>query len=200
MRVKGWVLTGAVAAGAVAAGCSSYGDRLAPRVPVADNHVLIGPGAKEDPIDFAASSSTSQPLAPPFYVCKHNGGPFHGSATIGPKGGTVMFGPHRLSVAAGALTAPTLITADTYGGDTLAARFQPQGLTFRAPAKLGLSFRHCGKMPSDGLYMVYVNNGLTTENALVPSQEDDLEDYLVGNIPHFSVYAAAEHKPPPPHH
>jgi hypothetical protein len=197
MRVTGWILTGVMAAGAVAIGCSSYGDRLAPRVPTVDDAVQMGPGA-HDAMDAAAAKQPA-PLPPPsFFVCKHNGGPFHGSATIGPKGGLVIFGPHSLSVPAGALSIPTLIAANAYGGDTLAVQFQPQGLTFQVPATLGLSYKHCSAPADSSLYMVYVNNGLSTEFAMVPSTDHRLKDYLVGNISHFSVYAAAEHKPPRP--
>jgi hypothetical protein len=199
MRVRGWVLTGVVAAGAVVIGCSSYGDRLAPHVPSVDNTVRMGPGVS-DPMDAAAAKQPSPLPPPPFFGGTKNGGPYHGSATIGPKGGMVVFGPHGLSVPAGALTVPTLITANSYGGDTLAVQFQPQGLTFLVPATLGLSYKHCKNVPDSGLYMVYVNNGLTTEFAMVPSQDHRFKDYLIGDIPHFSVYAAAEHKPPPPHH
>jgi hypothetical protein len=195
MRVTGWVLTGVVAAGAVAAGCSSYGDRLAPRVPSVDNTLRMGPGAS-DPMDAAAVATAP---APALFVCQHNGGPYHGSATIGPKGGMVMFGPHGLSVPPGALLIPTRITANTYGGDTLAVQFQPQGLTFLVPATLGLSYKDCTPpQPGSGLYLVYVNNGLSAVLSLIPSTDHRLKDYVVGNVSHFSVYAAAERKPPPP--
>src|SRR5207247_845684 len=54
--------------------------------------------------------------------------------TIGPDGGTIQVGPHSLVIPAGALAAPTVITAVVVSGPVTAVRFEPQGLQFEQTA------------------------------------------------------------------
>ena len=67
------------------------------------------------------------------------------SATIGPAGGSLTVGPHTLTVPAGALTTPVLISAEAPVGTVNSVRFGPEGLQFAAgkPATLTLSYANC---------------------------------------------------------
>src|SRR5256714_11003240 len=56
--------------------------------------------------------------------------------TIGPEGGTIQIGAYSLVIPAGALAAPTLITAVVASGPLNAVRLQPQGLQFEQTAYL----------------------------------------------------------------
>jgi len=54
--------------------------------------------------------------------------------TIGPEGGTIQIGAYSLVIPAGALAAPTMITAVVASGPVNAVRFQPEGLLFERTA------------------------------------------------------------------
>jgi hypothetical protein len=127
-----------------------------------------------------------------YFICHGNGGPYTGSAVIGPLGGRVVFGPHELDVPPAALLVPTTITAQTVPGDTIAVQFQPQGLTFLLPATLQLSYAQCNPQPTETLSIVYVDNLLDELLGLVESIMDPGAHKVIGLISHFSVYAIAE--------
>ncbi|HET8625388.1 MAG TPA: hypothetical protein VFM14_17645, partial [Gemmatimonadales bacterium] len=65
--------------------------------------------------------------------------------TVGPAGGTILVGPHRLVIPAAALTSPVLITAEAPSDSVNSVRLLPHGLTFAPgkPAKLTLSYANC---------------------------------------------------------
>ena len=65
--------------------------------------------------------------------------------TVGPAGGTILVGPHRLVIPAGALAAPVLITAEAPADSVNSVRLLPHGLTFAPgkPARLTLSYANC---------------------------------------------------------
>jgi hypothetical protein len=157
------------------------------------------------PVDRAAPMLGAHGFAasapPPLFTCAGGSGPVTGAQVIGPAGGTVVFGPHSLIIPAGALSAPTPITAATLHGDTLAVTFGPSGLHFKQPATLVLSYRQCTVQPADTLSIVLVNNKMTEMIQMVPSQDKKSKQSVQGLIEHFSVYAASESRTtPPPHH
>ena len=63
--------------------------------------------------------------------------------TIGPEGGTIQIGAYSLVIPAGALAAPTMITAVAASGPVNAVRFQPEGLQFEQTAYLTMSYANC---------------------------------------------------------
>lgn len=126
-----------------------------------------------------------------YFVCYGNT-PDSGSALIGPLGGVVHFGPHELDVPPAALLTPTTITAHTLPGDTIAVRFEPQGLTFLLPATLQLSYAQCQPQPTQNLSIVYVNDLLNELLGLIQSIMDPTHQKVIGFVSHFSVYAVAE--------
>ena len=152
-------------------------------------------------VPMVGAHGFAAPAAPPLFSCKGGNGSATGEQVIGPAGGTVAFGPHSLIIPAGALSAPTSITAATLHGDTLAVTFGPSGLQFKQPATLVLSYKHCTVQPADTLSIVLVNNKMTEMIQMVPSNDKKTKQAVEGLIQHFSVYAASESRSttPPKH-
>ncbi len=63
--------------------------------------------------------------------------------TIGPNGGTIEVGNHTLVIPRGALKKKTKITAEQIAGRNNSIRFSPEGLQFKKPASLTMSYRNC---------------------------------------------------------
>jgi len=110
-------------------------------------------------------------------------------AVVGPAGGTIVVGAHRLTIPAGALTAPVAITAEQVQGSTNSVRFQPAGLKFAKPALLTLSYRNC-LLPPLSRRVVYTDEQLRVLE-LIPSVDLRLTWSVNGSIGHFSRYAVA---------
>jgi hypothetical protein len=168
--------------------CMSDNQALAPQ-PAGNGSLLspvLGNGQGGGGLPLQSGDSVS------YFVCHGNGGPDSGSAVIGLLGGKVTFGPHELDVPPAALLKPTTITARTLPGDTIAVRFEPQGLTFLLPATLQLSYAQCQPQPTGTLSVVYTNDLLDELLELIESIDERGQHKVVGLINHFSVYAIAE--------
>jgi hypothetical protein len=87
-------------------------------------------------------SASAQPLA-----CTVDA-PLAGSALIGPSGGVLNVGPHKLIVPAGALTRDTWLSGTVSAGSTFRIDFEPHGLQFKKPAGLILDASLCGDVPN----------------------------------------------------
>lgn len=171
--------------------CMSNSDRLlAPRS--ADAAVERASGSQHSAALLNLNLFGSPP--PSYFVCRGNGGPYTGSAVIGVLGGVVHFGPHELDLPPLAVLQPTLISARTIPGDTIAVAFQPEGQTFLVPASVQLSYAQCQQQPSKPLSILYVNNLLNELLAIIESLDDPSQHRVVGVINHFSVYAVAERR------
>ena len=113
------------------------------------------------------------------------------SQVIGPDGGTLTVGPHTLTVPAGALTAPTLITGVVRSDTVNAVRFSPQGLVFQEPARLVMSYANCGLLES----LIPKRIAYTTDDLfileIIPSLDNVLNRTVTGQVSHFSQYAMA---------
>jgi hypothetical protein len=111
--------------------------------------------------------------------------------TIGPDGGTLSVGTHRLTIPAGALTAPVTITAIAPSDTVNQVRFFPEGLTFASPALLTMSYANCsllyGLVPKQ---IAYTTDDLSIL-ALLPSIDDFWRQQVTGSLQHFSTYAIA---------
>ena len=112
------------------------------------------------------------------------------TASIGPAGGELRLGPHRLSVPQGALAAPTVITGHTLGTAVVLVRLEPSGLRFARPARLTLSYAHCGLPPLLGTpAIVQVDDALrlleVLPSQLLPGRQ------IAAPLEHFSNYAVA---------
>jgi hypothetical protein len=119
------------------------------------------------------------------------GSPDFVSQTIGPLGGVVEIGPHRLSIPPGALDAPVAITAIAPADTVNRIRFEPEGLTFNRPALLTMSYANCGALTSVvPKRIAYTSDALTILEVL-PSLDNLLTRTVTGRLEHFSDYAIA---------
>ncbi len=111
--------------------------------------------------------------------------------TIGPDGGTLSVGSHRLTIPAGALAAPVTITAIAPSDTVNQVRFFPGGLTFASPALITMSYANCGLVY--GLVpkqIAYTTDDLSILE-LLPSIDDFWQQRVTGTLRHFSTYAIA---------
>jgi hypothetical protein len=113
------------------------------------------------------------------------------SATIGSGGGTLVMGPHRLVIPAGALAADTRITGEVLSDNVNSVRFTPEGLQFQKSATLTLSYRNCS-----GAGLLPVKRvAFTTESLGILEQLQSLDQpgdsQVSGALKHFSRYAVA---------
>jgi hypothetical protein len=115
------------------------------------------------------------------------------SAVIGPSGGTLAVGPHTLTVPAGALATPVLITAEAPVGTVNSVRFGPEGLRFAAgrPATLTLSYANCPLLGSVLPKRIAYTTDLLSILSYVISVDDLLNRRVSGSLEHFSRYAVA---------
>src|SRR2546426_1688585 len=74
--------------------------------------------------------------------------------TVGPAGGVINVGPHRLSIPAGALGAPVTITATAPSDNVNRIQFQPEGLVFQRSAALTID-RKSTRLNSSHLVISY---------------------------------------------
>jgi hypothetical protein len=109
--------------------------------------------------------------------------------TIGPEGGELRIGPHRLTVPAGALQSPVVITGEAPPSTAVLVKFSPDGLRFAERATLTLSYSHCARLPSLRETIVQVDDLLAILEVL-PSQ-DSPAGTVTTRLEHFSNYAVA---------
>jgi hypothetical protein len=112
--------------------------------------------------------------------------------TIGSAGGTIRVGPHTLTVPAGALLSPVVITGSLVTGRGVnAVRFQPEGLKFQRSAYLTMSYANCnllGRLLPKRV--AYVGDALNILSYLL-SIDNVLATKVTGRVDHFSNYAVA---------
>ena len=116
------------------------------------------------------------------------------SATVGLLGGVISVGPHKLVIPPGAVLSKTSITARITADDaTNSVQFSPEGLKFKVPPVLVLSYSNCtvtGSMLSL-LQFAYTTDDLRSILELLPAVANPLNQTVVGTISHFSRYAVA---------
>ncbi len=112
-------------------------------------------------------------------------------AAIGPEGGTLQIGPHRLVVPPRALDSTVVISGVAVSDSVVSVRFAPEGLAFALPARLTLSYATCPLIPSLlPKRIVYTTDALELLQLLLSS--DDLVHHQVSaDLNHFSRYAVA---------
>jgi hypothetical protein len=115
------------------------------------------------------------------------------SATIGTQGGTLVIGPHKLTVPAGALAGPVVISGEAPVGTVNSVKLQPEGLQFAAgkPAKLTLSYANCPLLGSLLPKRIAYTTDLLGILSYVLSLDDLLGRKVTGSLEHFSRYAVA---------
>jgi hypothetical protein len=113
--------------------------------------------------------------------------------TIGPAGGTLVIGPHVLTVPAGGLAAPVEITGEAPVGTVNSVRLFPEGLQFATgkPAQLTLSYANCPLLGSLLPKRIAYTTDLLQILSYVLSVDDLLHKRVTGSLEHFSRYAVA---------
>ncbi len=111
---------------------------------------------------------------------------------IGPDGGTIWAGIHRLKVPAGSLSRPTMITMTAPSDTAATVTFQPEGLRFKAglPATLTMSLNGCATPPVKNVGIVYVDDLFTILEKLTTKWNGN-SGTLQAELGHFSRYAVA---------
>lgn len=112
------------------------------------------------------------------------------AAIIGPDGGTLQVGEHRLVIPRGALAQEELIVAEAPTNSLVELEFSPEGLVFDRPAELTLSYRRCEVPPGLDLLLAYIGLGNRVLE-LPPSWNEMVNREVRGEIGHFSRYAVA---------
>lgn len=108
---------------------------------------------------------------------------------VGPAGGVIAVGTHRLVIPSGALARNYTIRAEQVPGRVNSVRFAPEGLRFAKPAKLTLSYSNCS--PLLLLKRVVYTDELLRILELIPSLDNLKTKTVTGDIRHFSRYAVA---------
>ncbi|HEY9229013.1 MAG TPA: hypothetical protein VIP11_20345 [Gemmatimonadaceae bacterium] len=112
--------------------------------------------------------------------------PQYGTATIGPSGGELIVGSHRLVVPAGALTQTVVISGSSPTDANPTIYLEPHGLQFKKPAGLILDASNCTDVPD----AVYINEmGVVSEP--IPAIYSTWWRTVAAPIDHFSGYAVA---------
>lgn len=109
---------------------------------------------------------------------------------VGPAGGTLQVGPHRLLVPPGALTGDVAITGVTRPEAVRRIDLRPEGLVFDAPASLTMSYDGCGLVGFLPLRIAYVSAELSILEYLM-SVTDGSAREVTASLNHFSNYAVA---------
>jgi len=110
---------------------------------------------------------------------------------IGPEGGTLRVGPHRLLVPAGALDTAVTITAVAPSDTVNRIVFAPHGLELAQPARLIMSYANCGVVQ----WLLPKRIAYTTDQLvildLLASLDNPLARRVSADLDHFSTYAVA---------
>jgi hypothetical protein len=109
---------------------------------------------------------------------------------IGPEGGDMSVGPHKLSIPKGALSKHVVITGEMPVSTMVDVKFSPHGLQFLKQPTLELSYKHCYRPKDLPKAVAYHDDDM---NILEwPTSSDYAGDGLVKAwIEHFSGYAVA---------
>ena len=113
------------------------------------------------------------------------------SAEIGPMGGILWIGPHRLVVPPYALRERVRISAVAPKGQYVQIQFEPEGLQFRKPTLLSMSYSECSLLSPLRLKIVYVNDRLEILEVL-PTVTSILTRTANAPVDHFSRYMLAD--------
>jgi hypothetical protein len=110
---------------------------------------------------------------------------------VGPLGGTIQVGKHRLTIPMGALSQPVTITAEAPSDLVASVRFSPEGLRFGRPATVTLDYSSCPL----GRLRLLKRVAYTTERLEILSYLLSRDNLLLmrvsGELEHFSRYAVA---------
>lgn len=177
MRLTTRWLTRTVVAGAVLAVLACAGDGSSPTQPISSD-LISSP--TETLTGLASGLLSCEPLPAA-----------ETTVTLTKRGGTIGIGPHQLVVPKGALTGSVSITARiTPNTNAATVEFFPEGLRFRTPATVTLSYANCQSRP--GLKSVaHVSDDLLQILEVLTSTDDSGRKTTSAPLDHFSRYAVA---------
>ncbi len=171
----------------LAAGASCTSDSLGPWEPSSStSSAAMGTSDQESSLILGGLLNDLQNLhllscSPQSYVSV--------TKVVGPGGGTILVGTHKLVIPAGALAKNYTIRAEQVPAGVNSVRFSPEGLRFAKPAKLTLSYGNCS--PLLLLKRVVYTDELLRILELIPSLDNSGTRIVTGDIRHFSRYAVA---------
>lgn len=109
-------------------------------------------------------------------------------AIVGPEGGDLSIGPHKLSIPEGALKNRVVITGEMPVSMAVTVRLAPHGLVFAKQPKLTLSYKHCLRPTNYRERVAYTDEWLRPLE--FPASRDYTEYGIVAALlNHFSRYA-----------
>jgi hypothetical protein len=112
--------------------------------------------------------------------------------TVGSAGGSISVGPHVLRIPAGALAAPTSITATVVTGRGVnAVHFEPAGLRFQSSAYLTMSYANCSLLGTLLPKRIAYTSSLLQILEYLLSVDNLFSKKVTGQVKHFSDYAVA---------
>lgn len=129
------------------------------------------------------------PTASPFLMCdplQYTGD----VKIIGPEGGDMSVGPHKLSIPKGALAYPVVITGEMPVTTDVQVRLRPHGLRFAKAARLELSYKHCYRPAAEAKTVAYVDDAMRILEWPLTSTRDS-DGLARATIHHFSGYVVA---------
>lgn len=109
---------------------------------------------------------------------------------IGPEGGTLQVGAHRIVFPAGALTQPTEIRM-TLDDEYVGVELEPHGIVFPAGREPTLTLGYAGVDASNfaSLAVAYVEDDAISE--VLPTRRDAQAQTVQARLRHFSLYATS---------
>lgn len=177
----------------VGASCANDESLTGPSSPEASAVVTPTPTPKLEPLldpVLQLANPVLQPVLTTLQLLTCSSQPYaQTTAVIGPAGGQIVVGAQRLVIPAGALSAPTRITAEQVSGTVNSVRFSPEGLKFAKPATLTMSYGNCLLTPVPKR-VVYTDEQLKILD-VIKSVDLQLTRTVTGFINHFSRYAVA---------
>ena len=148
-------------------------------------------GVRLAPPGVAADAAASDAAGPtPLLLCQpleYDGA----AAIIGPEGGELRFGPHRLTIPSGALLTRTVVTAEAPTSLMVTADFSPHGLQFQKDVELRLDYEHCTQPLLPGAFRVVYLDNLLKILETPPSEDYRSSQWIRTWLRHFSKYAVA---------
>jgi len=111
---------------------------------------------------------------------------------IGPTGGSLLIGPHTLTVPPGALSREVMVHAKIAGGKSVnVVEFKPDGLVFQIPAVLTMSYANCDRGGRTSALAIAVVDDTLGIIDYIPSSDDAATGTVTGSVPDLTNYAVA---------
>lgn len=106
---------------------------------------------------------------------------------IGPKGGTLSMGPHRLVIPEGALDHDVVITGTAPSNPAVNLEFAPHGLQFKKPVEMVIDYKQCIVPDDQELGVTYMGPGWRAIEQM-PSSDKRSVSRISALTDHFSGF------------